>query len=80
MAAQTRARSWSWETVLTKLIAQTPYGFDDAGVGGIVLDFFPDPLDVDRQCVVVDKLAGSVPDLHQKLFAGEHKPAVGKEI
>ena len=33
---------------------------------GIVLDFVPETFDVDRQCVVVDVLAGSIPDFFQQ--------------
>lgn len=57
-------------------VSQPADGFDDGRILRIVLDFFPQPLDVNGQGVVVDKIPRHVPDPLEQLGAGEDLPLV----
>lgn len=43
-------------------VAHAPDGFDQLWVGGVGLHFFPEPLYIDGEGIVVDKFARGIPD------------------
>ena len=67
-----RLRITAW-LLLFQLVAHAPHGLDDLRMlAGLVLQLVPQPFDIHRQRVVVDKVTGHIPDIFQQLPPGEH--------